>query len=383
MRPRIGQLIPWTIVLACALDAGTRLIPIEQFSFRAWEALAVGRGPTGPFEPDRVYANPLAYGDLARPQRFATLRQRRFEYFSTDAWGFRNTVTRPDGPVRWLLVGDSFGVSSGVRDASTLASQLARFSGERVYNGSSYDPLPLDDIRFTANRLGMQDGVVVYEYMERQTLPAIAAFGAARIFTDGPPQAARTVADRYRAWRKDVAVSRMSILAGWGWDAVTAAAQPAPAGTIMPQQGELPTVGGQLANGATMLFYVGDVEVTRDPDRRIAPDYLVWLHGELAKRRLELAVLIVPAKYQVYGPLLKDPSVPRPNDVALRRLADDLAARGVFAVNVTDALRRQAAGDLRRGEYDYFLDDTHWSDRGIAVAARTFVESWTNRKRPS
>jgi hypothetical protein len=80
---------------------------------------------------------------------------------------------------------------------------------------------------------------------------------------------------------------------------------------------------------------------------------------------------------------MKDASAPRPDDAALRRLADDLAARGVFAVNVTGALRRQAADDLPRGEYDYFLDDTHWSDRGIAAAARTFVEAWAGRKRPS
>jgi acetyltransferase AlgX (SGNH hydrolase-like protein) len=171
----------------------------------------------------------------------------------------------------------------------------------------------------------------------------------------------------------------MSILAGWGRDAIAAAAGPAPHGAILPPPGELPTVGGQLANGATMIFYSGDVELTLDPNRRIAPDYLVWLHGELAKQRLELTVLIVPTKYQVYGPLMHDPSAPRPHDDALRRLADDLTARGVFAVNVTDALRRQAAEDLRRGEYDYFLDDTHWSDRGIAAAAGTFVEAWKRR----
>ena len=51
------------------------------------------------------------------------------------------------------------------------------------------------------------------------------------------------------------------------------------------------------------------------------------------------------------------------------------AARGVLAVNVTEALRVQAADDLARNEYVYFLDDTHWSDRGIAAAARTLVDA--------
>src|SRR6266851_4169616 len=131
---RIGQLIPWTIALGLALDATTRMIPIDMFSFRAWEALVVARGPTGPFEPDRVYVSPLSYGDLSRPRRYTQLRHRHLEYFSTDHWGFRNTVPEsPDRPVGWLLVGDSFGVSSGVRDGNSLASQVARWSGERTY----------------------------------------------------------------------------------------------------------------------------------------------------------------------------------------------------------------------------------------------------------
>jgi hypothetical protein len=46
---RIGRLIPWTIALALVLDATSRLIPIDMFSFRAWEPLSLAAGPTGPF----------------------------------------------------------------------------------------------------------------------------------------------------------------------------------------------------------------------------------------------------------------------------------------------------------------------------------------------
>jgi len=379
MRPRIGQLIPWTIALCLAGDAGSRLIPLDLFAFRAWEVLVVGRGPTGPFEPNRVYVSPLATGDLSRPARFTRLRRHHLEYFSTDAWGFRNTAAAAvDGPVRWLLVGDSFGVSSGTRDAGTLASQLARWSGLPVYNGSSYDPLPIGDIRFTRRRLGMNDGVVIYEYMERQELPQGSTFPETRIFTDGPPPASRSIAERYRVWKKDVAVSRLSILAGWAWDAMTARAEPSTRDSAPQAAGELPTAAYELTNGATMLFYTGDVEVTRNPNRVIAPDYLIWLRSQLAPLGLRLAVLIAPAKYQVYGPLVKDPSALRPSDAALDRLADALKANGIPAVNVTGALRREAADGLARGEYVYFLDDTHWNERGIEVAAKAFVDEIQN-----
>src|SRR5262249_41248302 len=36
MRPRVGRLIPWIVALGLALDAATRLIPIDLFAFRAW-----------------------------------------------------------------------------------------------------------------------------------------------------------------------------------------------------------------------------------------------------------------------------------------------------------------------------------------------------------
>ena len=377
---RIGRLIPWTIALGLALDATTRLIPIDMFSFRAWEALVVARGPTGPFESNRVYVNPLAYGDLSRPSRFRHLRQHHLEYFSSDHWGFRNTVSgSQDRPVAWLLVGDSFGVSSGVRDADNLASQLARWSGERVYNASSYDTLPLNDIRFTSERVGMKNGVVIYEYMERQQLPSVAAFGPVRIFTNGPPPPERSFAERYRVWRKDATVSRLSILAGWGWDSISATIGANAADGTTQQPAVLPTASYELANGKTMLFYVGDVTVTQDPNRQIPPDYLVWLKSELEKRNLQLVVMLVPTKYSVYGPLVKDPSAVPPSDVPLQRLAESLRAHDVFVVNASDALRRQAANDLPRNEYVYFVDDTHWNERGIGAAARAFVEAWRAR----
>ncbi len=377
----IGRLVPLVIGLSFALDAATRLVPIDMFAFRAWESLMVRRGPTGPFEPNRVYVNPMTYGDLARAQRYRQLRQHHLEYFSTDAWGFRNTGMEADArPVRWLLIGDSFGVSSGVRDSATLAAQLARASGERVYNASSFGPIPLGDIRFTANRLGITAGLVIYEYMERQPMASAPPFDEGRIFGDGPPPS-RGIADRFDAWRKDAAVSRMSILAGWGWDILDAAfnTPAAKPGGAAPQQGELPTEVYELQDGASMLFFTGDDAVARDRDRRISPEYLVWLHSQLAKSNLQLAVLIAPTKYQVYGPLVKDPAAIRPSESALQRLADELNRRGVLAVNLTEPLRRQAAEDLKRHQYLYFLDDTHWNDRGIATAARVFAAAAAGR----
>jgi hypothetical protein len=350
------------------------MIPIDRFTFRAWETLAVGAGRTGPFVPDRVYNNPRSGGDLARLLQYRRLRQPHREYFSTDAWGFRNTVqAAPDHRVGWLLVGDSFGVGSGVADGSTLASQVARLSGEGVYNASAALALPLRDIEFTSNRLGMAQGRVIYEFMERQQMPTVDAAGASRHFTDGPP-ARRSPSEAYRMAVRNAKIGRLEILAKRGWEGMTTAIGLPPASPQFAWVTVAP-----LRNGQPILFFGGDVAVASDPDRTISPDYLVWLKSQLAKRNLELVVLLVPTKYSVYGPLLKDPPAGAPSDLPLRRLAERLEAENVFVVNVTTALRKQADDDLARNEYVYFIDDTHWNERGIGVAAQALFDAWRAR----
>jgi alginate O-acetyltransferase complex protein AlgJ len=376
---RIGQLIPALIALGLGLDVASRMIPLDRLSFRAWEALAVAPGPTGPFTPDRTYVNPRSYGDLARPPRYKQLREHHLEEFRTDAWGFRKTeYPAPDGTVRWLLVGDSFGVGSGVGDGATLASQVARLSGDGVYNGSASVPLPLRDIQFTCERLGMKRGRVIYEFLERQEMPAIEAAASARHFpAELPPR--RSARDRILSWRRDARVGRLNILARWGWEALVSEAGWRSIGAAPQASAEMTIVRYELTNGQSMLFYGGDIAVAGDADRRISPDYLVWLAAQLAKQDLDLVVLLVPTKYTVYRPLLGDPGAVPASGAPLRRLAESLKARGVFVVNTTTALRKEAADRLARKDYVYFIDDTHWNERGIGVAARTLMEAWTAR----
>src|SRR5262249_30122574 len=93
------------------------------------------------------------------------------------------------------------------------------------------------------------------------------------------------------------------------------------------------------------------------------------------KLNFDLAVLVVPTSYHVYASAITDPAAPRPSDAPLERFTETLNANGVFAVNVTAALKQQAADGLSRGSYSFFLDDTHWNERGIEVAAKTFVDA--------
>jgi len=45
-------------------------------------------------------------------------------------------------------------------------------------------------------------------------------------------------------------------------------------------------------------------------------------------------------------------------------------------VNLTETFRAQAAQDLASGRYLYWLDDTHWNARRIAIAASEIRRLW-------
>jgi hypothetical protein len=44
-------------------------------------------------------------------------------------------------------------------------------------------------------------------------------------------------------------------------------------------------------------------------------------------------------------------------------------------LNLTPEFRKQAEALLARGEYLYWLDDTHWNAEGIRVAAQEIAKS--------
>src|SRR5215470_16553365 len=52
-----------------------------------------------------------------------------------------------------------------------------------------------------------------------------------------------------------------------------------------------------------------------------------------------------------------------------QRAEDELRAAGMVVINLTRALQLAAVSGLERHEYVYWRDDTHWNERGVAIAA--------------
>jgi hypothetical protein len=112
-----------------------------------------------------------------------------------------------------------------------------------------------------------------------------------------------------------------------------------------------------------------------------SPNYLAEISALVHCSGNELLVILVPDKYSVYYSLLRDERQSPPEGKShLNQLEDDLQRLGIPVLNLTSALRFQAAEGLQRREYNYLLDDTHWNRIGIQTATAEILRVWGNHQ---
>ncbi len=123
------------------------------------------------------------------------------------------------------------------------------------------------------------------------------------------------------------------------------------------------------------LFFRGDLEYLLAGDLRNQPDErdpfpaIVDFHQQLRSRGIDLLVVLIPTKAEVYGEALGAgaPKGGRPYvQPYTRKLMAELSAAGVGIVDLLPTFV-----DSRNGPpYLYQLEDSHWTDRGIRIAAK-------------
>jgi len=366
---RLEVLAPAVLIVSAAAEVGLRCLPLDRLSFRSWEALRVG-GEDGPFRPNHRYENPRAYGDLANMGNRPDLRQYHAELVVTDRYGFRNPPGLAEsGSVRVILTGSSFSAGTEVGEEETLAARLAEQLGVGVYNAALAEP-DLATFREIARRVGLQRGVLVFEYLEGRDPPAAAVGGGPRAVRCpfGIGDASDAWCRTFNRWYERHRVSPLHVLSNrmlrrlqndrW-----------------FPNPDREAVLPARLTNGREMLFQGTDHDWRPDPatEARAIP-YFTWLDRRLDKEGLDLVVVLVPRKYTVYGPLLARPdSSADVGAVLLGRIEAGLGEAGVPVVNLVEPLRRAARAELGGGRYVYFLDDTHWNALGIATAAASLT----------
>jgi hypothetical protein len=375
---RLGLLVPATLACAFLVDGALRLLPHDLFSFRAWEAMRI-RGEDAPFLLNHRYHNDRTYGNLAAIGNLPASRQYRSVTFTTDSFGYPN----PPGFARGgraaaITFGSSFSAGSELGDGATLAAQLGRMTGRHIYNAGGATP-DFTEIRAVARRVAEPGALIIVEHPGTRELPPITSLRVTHKTARcrellasrglGPVCAVGGWLDRHTRVSplEILAQKALKVLEDDRW-------LPNPyAGIVLRER---------LRNGEDMLFLAAERNSSQEVRAEGATvKYFRWLAGklELERQGWTLLVVLVPEKYLVYAPLLRDRdpgAVPDEAVAYLSRVERGLRAAGVSVVNLTIPLRGAAATALDGGEHVYFLDDTHWNAAGAAVGAGEIRRAW-------
>lgn len=118
------------------------------------------------------------------------------------------------------------------------------------------------------------------------------------------------------------------------------------------------------------------VDPEDDAIRENAVDTIVAFQKELAKRNIELLVVIVPGKASVYPDMLSEKL--GPEDACTmshtQRILASLRDKGVSVVDLFPVFREARKDDEKYGDSLYMARDTHWKNRGPRLAAGAVAE---------
>ncbi len=142
--------------------AGTEiLLPLNTFTFRAWESLIVKTSEV--FYGTFYYEKKLEMteqGDLAHHTKFAVEKKVKWQ---TDKLGFRNDVFKKNPEI--LLIGDSFIAGSALSQENTLSELINIKTGKSVYSTAPYGLNTLFKM-FNDGTLEKPD-ILIMSYVER------------------------------------------------------------------------------------------------------------------------------------------------------------------------------------------------------------------------
>lgn len=292
------------------------------------------------------------HGDL-KALTAADLAQPRKVVFQTDSAGFRNDRDYADGDL--VLIGDSFVVGMGDSQADTLSTQLTRDHGVPAYN------------------LGHPGDISDY----------LAVWRAFRRQHPGPVRAALFLfeGNDFEAAYKPAKTEQPSLLAryaGGYYGFFTSSdlyrvtkslyARATKAGSIAASDSvRIETLAGQKMGLYTPYIAVSERQQLELPAALRAD--LIALAGEVEQ------VFFIPTNYRVYARHLGAPALPNAQWQALSKLCSQQHWR---CTDLTPGLVAAADALLAKGQFIWWLDDTHWNRAGIKVAAEVVAEQLRN-----
>jgi len=371
----VGRLLPRLMLFFFLLDLMLRFVPLDPLTFRAWEAmLRHYPNAVGPFIPGKHYHRDNSYGGVVGIGNLPAIRHYHSVDFTTDADGFHNPPSLARNNPAGIVIGDSFAVGSELPEDQSLSAQLTQRFGAYFYNAGSPQPLHLRSVRAVAHRIGLHRGLVVFEFLEARVLqdpPASSpdgGRGAAQAFFFRA--AGQNWTDRLGTPLNELHSSPLQALS-------SKLEKKIQNDTLLPNSFASFVLQETLRNGEPIVFLPAEFKSPADPRfsaQRWAA-YFSWYSAELKKDGLDLVVLLVPNRSTIYAPLLAQPRDVSASLNSLHDLEIALENAGVPTVPLVNRYSQEARILLDQKKYLYFLDDTHWTGNGTALAAEEVFKS--------
>ena len=363
----LRMLAPAILVLTGAANVCLRLLPPDFLAFRGWEAVTIFVTGIGPFAVNKRYYNPASTGDLAAMANLPKQRHPRPESFSTGPTGFRAYDAARNGSPSGLLLGDSFGAGAAVNDRAYLGARLSEMLAGPVFFAGYFGETSIDTLAALP-----YTPLVIVQLSERTTEDTSTALE--RLLKKVLPRRSSLYLD-LRYLRDLIAYSPLEIWAGRAFKLLQN-------DVILPNPYSGNVSKYRLRSGAEMLFLPNEVQHAFTPPG-INTEEIIHLKNFLSARRTCLSVILVPNKFTVYYDLLADaPPGAFQGTTYLNALENSLQTASIPTLNLLAAFRTEAASAIKKNQYLYHLDDTHWNDEALAIAARE-IRLWLPAACPS
>lgn len=298
----------------------------------------------------------VPFGDLFVLSDFAneTIIEPRLVNFYTDSLGFRN---RQDYTGQSLvLIGDSFGVGTGTTQEDILSEILTNKYGIDVYNAS----YPLDPNGY----------MEIYEYLTKnigKDFKAIVLFFEGNDFKINKP-----VYRVRKTWRTYIPYHIRYLESYRFTFGLTRRLFYKSTSVSSRPQVTISSIGGK-----DVAFLSKYIETSKQT-------VLVDLSGIKEKYREamnDIAMLVfIPTKYRVYCSLIDNNDylmLPNTQQEFVREMALEL---GIPFVDLAPHLIGRSKELLKKGEYSYWRDDTHWNGNGMEIAAKAISNGLSSTK---
>lgn len=353
-------LLPFLAAIAVELF----VLPIDFFTFRAWEALVKQYSVgvlKGPFYPNRTLIKTEEGGDL-KPSAACKVRKKEV-LWQTDAYGYRKAPSAiRHYPV--IVVGDSNAAGGGLSQTEMLSEVLEKRLHQPVYS------LAPESIKYIFKHGLLKQGkpeVVILENIERGILTANYSIRDASDFKPLPVWEKIMWSVMLHPAAQSVAVHLDRVLKANMLRFLRARIH-----------SSTPPANATTADDPCPMLFLQGALANRDipdPIRQHAVRNIKHLSDFFTAKDIRFIFLPVPNKENIH---YRELGAPRP--VFLEKLIAELKAAGV---EVADTQKAFEEITKRSGASLYHHDDTHWNADGVKAAASLIEDILRVKPSPS